>query len=46
MIAPDWSPPRVSIYVLYPSRRSLTLAGRKFIDALGEGMASLDRDQD
>jgi DNA-binding transcriptional LysR family regulator len=44
-IAPDWSPPRVGIYVLYPSRRSLTLAGRKFIDALTEGMASLDRGQ-
>ncbi|MEP6875819.1 MAG: LysR substrate-binding domain-containing protein [Burkholderiales bacterium] len=42
VIAPDWSPPRVGIYVLYPSRRSLTLAGRKFIDALTEGMTSLD----
>lgn len=42
VIAPDWSPPRVGIFVLYPSRRSLTLAGRKFIDALAEGMASLD----
>jgi DNA-binding transcriptional LysR family regulator len=43
VIAPDWSPPRVGIFVLYPSRRSLTLAGRKFVDALAEGMASLDR---
>jgi hypothetical protein len=32
--------------VLYPSRRSLTLAGRKFIEALAEGMASLDRGED
>jgi DNA-binding transcriptional LysR family regulator len=46
LIAPDWSPPRVGIYVLYPSRRSLTLAGRKFFDALAEGMASLDRGAD
>lgn len=43
LIAPDWSPPRIGIYVLYPSRRSLTLAGRKFIDALADGMAPLDR---
>jgi DNA-binding transcriptional LysR family regulator len=46
VIAPDWSPPRVGIFVLYPSRRSLTLAGRKFIEALAEGMASLDRGED
>jgi DNA-binding transcriptional LysR family regulator len=46
VIAPDWSPPRVGLYVLYPSRRSLTLAGRTFIDALTEGMASLDRGAD
>lgn len=46
VIAPEWLPPHVGIYVLYPSRRSLTLAGRKFIDALAEGMASLDREAD
>jgi len=46
VIAPDWSPPRIGIYVLYPSRRSLTLAGRKFIDALAEGMAPLNRGAD
>ncbi|HVZ45747.1 MAG TPA: LysR substrate-binding domain-containing protein [Ramlibacter sp.] len=43
MIAPDWTPPRVGIHVLYPSRRALTLAGRKFIDALVEGLAPRDR---
>jgi DNA-binding transcriptional LysR family regulator len=43
VIAPDWSPSEVGIYVLYPSRRSLTLAGRRFIDALAEGLASHDR---
>ena len=46
LIAPDWSPPRVGIYVLYPSRSSLTLAGCKFIDALAEGMAPLNRGAD
>jgi DNA-binding transcriptional LysR family regulator len=44
VIAPDWSPPQVEIYVLYPSRRGLTLAGRRFIDVLAESMASLERD--
>lgn len=41
-IAPGWSPPRVGMYVLYPSRRALTLAGRRFVDALAEAMAPLD----
>ncbi|WP_051334915.1 LysR family transcriptional regulator [Bradyrhizobium sp. Ai1a-2] len=31
---PDWSPPSITIYALYPSRRSLTLAGRLFIAGL------------
>lgn len=44
VIAPDWAAPQVGIYALYPSRRALTLAGRRFIDALEEGMASLERD--
>lgn len=43
LVAPGWSLSPIGIYVLYPSRRSLTLAGRKFIDALLEGMASLDQ---
>ena len=43
LVAADWLPPPVGIYVLYPSRRTLTLAGREFIEALAVGMASLDR---
>jgi DNA-binding transcriptional LysR family regulator len=31
---PDWSPPSVTIYALYPSRRSLTLAGKWFVAGL------------
>ena len=30
----NWSPPPVTIYALYPSRRSLTLAGRLFMSGL------------
>jgi DNA-binding transcriptional LysR family regulator len=44
IVAPDWAAPQVGIYVMYPSRRALTLAGRRFVDALEEGMASLERD--
>ena len=44
VIAPEWAAPEVGIYVLYPSRRGLTLAGRRFIDALEEGMAALERE--
>lgn len=43
LIAPDWSPPQPELYVLYPSRRGLTLAGRRFIDALTDALASLER---
>jgi DNA-binding transcriptional LysR family regulator len=31
----DWSPPPITIYALYPSRRGLTLAGRLFLAGLG-----------
>jgi len=31
---PDWSPPPVTFYALYPSRRSLTVAGRLFLTGL------------
>ncbi|MET4328764.1 DNA-binding transcriptional LysR family regulator [Bradyrhizobium sp. i1.15.2] len=31
---PDWAPPSVTVYALYPSRRSLTLAGRLFVAGL------------
>lgn len=37
-VAPDWVPPAMHIYALYPSRRHLTLAGRCFLDMLEEGM--------
>src|SRR4051812_5769189 len=30
----DWSPPPVTFYALYPSRRSLTVAGRLFVAGL------------
>ena len=41
VVAEGWSPPPVTMYVLYPSRRALTLAGRLFIDALAAGFAPL-----
>lgn len=41
VVAQGWSPPPVSMYVLYPSRRALTLAGRQFVEALAEGFAPL-----
>ena len=41
VVAPGWSPPTVSIYAIYPSRRVLTLAGRCFVDALSEALAKL-----
>jgi DNA-binding transcriptional LysR family regulator len=41
VLSPGWSPPRVSIYALYPSRRVLTLAGRLFIEALSEAFIPL-----
>lgn len=41
VVAPGWSPPTVSIYAIYPSRRVLTLAGRYFVDALSEAFAKL-----
>lgn len=41
IVADGWLPPPVSIYVLYPSRRALTLAGRQFMEAVAEGFAPL-----
>ena len=38
-VLPLWQPPTVSIYALYPSRRHLTLAGRRFLDLLTQGIA-------
>ncbi len=31
---PAWSPPTITIYILYPSRRSLTLAAKLFVSEL------------
>ncbi|MBS0342587.1 MAG: LysR family transcriptional regulator [Proteobacteria bacterium] len=39
VVAPRWSPPQMTIYVLYPSRSALTLSGRMFVDALVAGLA-------
>ncbi len=39
VIAPQWRPPTVVIYALYPSRHHLTLAGRKFLDLMQTAMA-------
>lgn len=38
LVAPDWTPPTVSLYALYPSRRDLTRAGREFLALLVEAM--------
>lgn len=41
-----WSPPSVTVYVLYPSRRSLTLAGKLFISGLMKHLRDNVRDRD
>jgi DNA-binding transcriptional LysR family regulator len=41
VVAKGWLPPPVSMYVLYPSRRALTLAGRQFMEVLADGFAPL-----
>ena len=33
---PNWSPPPVTLYALYPSRRSLTVAGKLFLSGLAK----------
>jgi DNA-binding transcriptional LysR family regulator len=38
---PDWSPPSMTIYAIYPSRRGLTPAARRFIEYLAEGLQDL-----
>jgi DNA-binding transcriptional LysR family regulator len=42
VIAPGWSPPSVTFYAIYPSRRALTLAARRFLETLTEALAPLD----
>jgi DNA-binding transcriptional LysR family regulator len=41
LVAPGWAPPRVAMHVLYPSRRVLTLAGRRFVERLCLAFAPL-----
>lgn len=41
----DWSPPPITIYALYPSRRGLTLAGRLFLAGLGRYVRKTMSDQ-
>jgi len=40
-ILPDWAPPSMTIYAMYPSRRGLTPAARRFIEHLAEGLQVL-----
>jgi DNA-binding transcriptional LysR family regulator len=42
VIAPGWSPPSVTFHAIYPSRRALTLAARRFLETLAEALAPLD----
>ena len=43
---PDWSPPPVTFYALYPSRRSLTVAGRLFLSGLAKFLQDRLRSSD
>lgn len=40
-LAPGWAPAPMAIYVLYPSRRQLSLAGQAFVVALQRALAEL-----
>lgn len=42
VVAPGWSPPSVAFYAIYPSRRALTLAARRFLETLAAALAPLD----
>ena len=43
---PNWSPPPVTFYALYPSRRSLTVAGRLFLTGLAKFLQDRLRSSD
>ncbi|MDN5000754.1 LysR substrate-binding domain-containing protein [Bradyrhizobium sp. GCM10027634] len=43
---PDWSPPPVTFYALYPSRRSLTVAGKLFLTGLAKFLQDRLRSSD
>ncbi len=38
-VLPDWTPPALSLYALYASRRNLPCATRAFIDFVADGIA-------
>jgi DNA-binding transcriptional LysR family regulator len=40
IVAPDWAPPPMTIYALFPSRKAVTSAGRLFVDALTEALVA------
>ncbi len=42
IVVPGWAPPQISIYALYPSRRTLTIAGRMFLNDLCRATAKLE----
>lgn len=37
-VAPGWAPATISIYALYPSRRNLTLAGRRLLTMIADAI--------
>jgi DNA-binding transcriptional LysR family regulator len=40
-ILPDWSPPTMTFYAVYPSKRALAPAARRFIEQLAPGLRAL-----
>lgn len=42
-VLPDWLPEPVSFFAIYPSNRSLTVAGRQFLDLLVERLPVMSR---
>jgi DNA-binding transcriptional LysR family regulator len=44
-ILPEWSPPRRTVHAVFPSRRGLLPAVRKFIDVLGAAFSSSSTDR-
>jgi DNA-binding transcriptional LysR family regulator len=42
VVAPGWSPATVALHAVYPSRRTLTLGARLFLEMLAEALAPLD----
>jgi DNA-binding transcriptional LysR family regulator len=42
-LLPDWQPPRGIVHAVFPSRRGLTPAVRRFLDFLGEQVPTHSR---